>query len=430
MHKFRFGLEEEYFVVDRRTGGIKSNLPKEFMLCAKKKLGPNVMYELLQSQIEVATDPVASPADARSQLRHFRSTLKELGQRCNVGIVAAGSHPLALPHEQRVTNKRRYAQIIDDLGMVGLANPLCGLHVHVEVPDPNLRVDLMYQLAPLLPLLLALSTSSPFWSACDTGLLGYRNAANDMMPRSGFPEMFESLSDYESYVSALVEAKIIPDSTYIWWALRPSLKHPTLELRICDCCTSIADAVAIGSLYRAMVSNLVRRPRSNNQTAVSRALAEENKWRAQRYGIDGTFIDERTRKTVPFGVLLERVISELEEDIASLGIWPEIQHLRTIQARGTSAHQQLRLYRRLRSNGLPPKKSVRIVSKWLRECTEHGDFVKPNAYCGSLTPPVNGSRHQKSSGLLLRSGKRSLARSRLSRLRKGGRDKAALRMST
>jgi carboxylate-amine ligase len=144
--------------------------------------------------------------------------------------------------------------------------------------------------------LLALSTSSPFWACCETGLLGYRSAANEMMPRSGFPEMFESQLDYESYVSALVEAGIVPDSTYIWWDIRPSLKHPTLELRICDCCTSIDDAVAIASFYRALVRHLVRRPRLNTRLgAVSRALAEENRWRAQRYGIDGTLIDETTR---------------------------------------------------------------------------------------------------------------------------------------
>src|SRR3954469_3174574 len=179
MRDFRFGMEEEYFVVDRRTGSIKCILPKEFMRDAKKKLGPNLMYELLQSQIEVATDPVTSPADVRAQLHHFRTTLSELGQRCNVGIIAAGSHPLALPHEQRVTRKKRYAQIIEDLGMVGIANPVCGFHVHVEVPEPDRRVDLMYRMAPYIPVLLALSTSSPFWACCETGLLGYRNAAND-----------------------------------------------------------------------------------------------------------------------------------------------------------------------------------------------------------------------------------------------------------
>jgi carboxylate-amine ligase len=393
MHEFRFGMEEEYFVVDRLSGGIKCSLPKTFMRNAKKRLGPNLMYELLQSQIETATDPVTSPADARSQLRHFRSSLAELGQGCKVGIVAAGSHPLALPHEQRVTRKKRYAQIIEDLGMVGIANPVCGLHVHVEVPDPDLRIDLMHRLTPFIPVLLALSTSSPFWSCCETGLLGYRNAANDMMPRSGAPELFESVSDYQSYVTALVDAGIIPDATYIWWAIRPSLKHPTIELRICDSCTSIEDAVAIASFYRALVRHVVRRPGLNTRlTAVNRALAEENKWRAQRYGIDGTLMDEGTRKAVSFDALLKQILCGLEDDVDALGLQPEMQHLKVIQSRGTSAHQQLRLYRALRRQKMPPKKAMQAVSRWLMESTEAGDFVAPEPYGASVANMASGSR--------------------------------------
>jgi carboxylate-amine ligase len=141
--------------------------------------------------------------------------------------------------------------------------------------------------------------------------------------------MFESLSDYESYVAALVEANIIPDASHIWWALRPSLQHPTLELRICDCCTCIEDALAIASFYRALVRHLIRRPSLNTGlTALSRALAAENTWRAQRYGTDGTLIDENTRKTVPFDSLLERVLGEIRDDIVALELQSDIEHLR------------------------------------------------------------------------------------------------------
>src|SRR5436190_24166220 len=111
MADFRFGIEEEYFVVDRRSGRVKSHLSQPFMKHAKKKLGPNLMYELLQSQLEVATTPVNSPRDARQQLKHFRSTLTDIGREYNVGIVAAGSHPLAAPHEQRMTSRRRYGKV-------------------------------------------------------------------------------------------------------------------------------------------------------------------------------------------------------------------------------------------------------------------------------------------------------------------------------
>jgi len=214
-----------------------------------------------------------------------------------------------------------------------------------------------------------------------------------MMPRSGAPEMFESLAEYETYVGALVDAKIIPDATYIWWALRPSLKHPTLELRICDSCTSIDDAVAIASLYRALIRHLLRRPEKNPQlTAINRALAEENRWRAQRYGIDGTLIDESSRKAVSCDAVLEELLFDLKDDIDALGVQAEIQHLITIGARGTSAHQQLSLYRALRRQRLPPKKSMRGGSKWLLASTEAGDFAASDPYGASVANMANGSR--------------------------------------
>jgi glutamate---cysteine ligase / carboxylate-amine ligase len=373
MSEFRFGIEEEYFIVDRRTASIMPRLSQPFMKAAKKKLGPNLMYELLQSQIEVATTPLGSTRDARQQLQHFRSTLADIGREYNIGIVAAGTHPLAVPHEQQMTSKRRYVKVAEELGMVAWGNPLCGLHVHVEVPDPAQRIALMHRLVPHLPLLLALSTSSPFWAACDTGLLGYRNAANDAFPRTGFPEMFASIGEYEAYVQALVDAEIIRDSTYIWWALRPSLRHPTLELRITDCCTSIEDAVAIAALYRALVRHAVRAPDEGcNYCPVSRALTEENRWRAQRYGTEGSYVDLRSRRAIPFSTLLDNTIEEVGADLQELGMADVVARLRDIDRRGTSAHQQIRLYKRLRKEGCPRSKAMREVAKWLRGCTEAG----------------------------------------------------------
>jgi glutamate---cysteine ligase / carboxylate-amine ligase len=376
MREFQFGIEEEYFVVDRRSGRVKSNLSQPFMKAAKKKLGPSLMYELLQSQIETATTPVVSSLEARQQLTYFRATLAELGRDYNVGIVAAGTHPLALPHQQKMTPKRRYTKVAKDLGMVAWGNPLCGLHVHVEVPEPDLRVEVMHRVMPFLPLLLALSTSSPFWAGCNTGLLGYRNAANDAFPRTGFPEMFHSLKDYESYVQALVEADIIGDATYIWWALRPSLRHPTLELRITDCCTAVDDAVAIAALYRALVRHVVRHPNLNaGFCAIARALTEENRWRAQRYGTDGTYIDLKTRQAVPFEDLLNQTLDEVMEDATELGIENELLQLRYISKKGTSAHRQLELFEGLRRQGVSPLKAMQEVAKWLRASTENGSYV-------------------------------------------------------
>jgi glutamate---cysteine ligase / carboxylate-amine ligase len=275
-----------------------------------------------------------------------------------------------------MTRKRRYSKVINDLGMVGLGNPISGLHVHVEVPEPDHRVEIMHRLVPFLPLLLALSTSSPFWCGYPTGLLGYRNAANDALPRTGFPEMFRNLAEYETYVKTLVDAGIVPNATYVWWALRPSLQHPTLELRITDCCTAIADSVAIAALFRALVRHAVHHPDLNaTHSAVHRALIEENRWRAQRYGTDGTYIDLVSFEPVSFRTWLETVIAMLAADIAHLRIEDDIQHLKTIPKRGTSAHLQLEYFRGLRKFGRSPREAIGDVTKWLRTSTEAGDFT-------------------------------------------------------
>jgi glutamate---cysteine ligase / carboxylate-amine ligase len=392
-HPYSFGIEEEYFIVSRKSGNIKAELPAAFMKQAGKKLGEQLMHEILQSQVEVATRPAVDAEDAANELRTFRTTLAEVGQQHGIGIIAAGTHPLAMPHQQKMTRKRRYKKVIDDLGMVGLGNALCGLHVHVEVPEPDHRVQIMHRMVPFLPLLLALSTSSPFWAGCETGLLGYRNAANDALPRTGFPEMFQSAKEYEAYIAALVEPKIIPDSTYVWWALRPCLHHPTLELRITDCCTSTDDAVAIASLYRALVRRLVRDRSLNGEfSAVTRALSEENRWRAQRYGTEGTYIDVATREAKPFKTVLEETITLIADDIDALRIAPQIEHLRAIQKRGTSAHLQLELYRCLLKCGRRHRQALLDVAKWLRVSTEAGEFAVQDSNGPSIAPALPQAR--------------------------------------
>jgi len=374
---YSFGIEEEYFVVSRRTGNIKAELSQAFMKAASKELGVHLAKELLQSQIEVVTRPLVDAERARQDLHLFRQTLADVGKKYGIGILAAGTHPLARPDEHLTTNKRRYTKVIKELGIVGLGNALCGLHVHVEVPDPDLRVEIMHRLVPFLPILLALSTSSPFWAGNETGLLGYRNAANDAFPRSGFPEMFRSSAEYDEYVQALTEAKIIADSTYIWWALRPSLRHPTLELRLTDSCTAVDDAVAIAGLYRALVRHVVEHPKLNAQfSAVARALAEENRWRAQRYGTTATYVDVATRQAKPFKQMLDETLALVSPDLTALGLESEVIHLRRIAANGTSAHRQLAFYRDLRNAGMPRVGALKEVSRWLCGSTEVGHFIE------------------------------------------------------
>jgi carboxylate-amine ligase len=200
----------------------------------------------------------------------------------------------------------------------------------------------MRAMIPYMPLFIALATSSPFWNSRATGLKGYRLAAYDELPRTGIPELFSDQGEYDSYVRALTTSGVIPDDSYIWWAMRPSSRHPTLELRAPDCCTKVRDAIAIASLYRALVRHLDRIPDcGQNLTAVDRAIAVENKWRAQRYGVDCTFVSPDG--AVPLKQLLGDLVVLLERDADALDSRSEIETCNAIIAEGTSADEQLRV---------------------------------------------------------------------------------------
>src|SRR5215831_3164363 len=270
---YSIGIEEEYFLVDAGTKTVAAERPQAFFAAAKAALGTQIRGELLQSQIEVTTEPHQDMATARTELRHLRSTVATIAAEHGLAILAAGTHPTAAWERALQSPAQRYDVVMDDLQMIGQRNMLCGLHVHVELPDPDDRVDVMCRMLPYLPLFVALATSSPFWQARRTGLMGYRLAAYDELPRTGVPELFRRREDYDAYVAALVKAGVIEDSSYVWWAIRPSLKHPTLELRAPDSCTRVDDSLAIAALYRAIARQLTRNPWLNwDLSAVDRAI--------------------------------------------------------------------------------------------------------------------------------------------------------------
>jgi glutamate---cysteine ligase / carboxylate-amine ligase len=243
------------------------------------------------------------------------------------------------------------------------------MHVHVEVPDLAARVDIMNRVQPYLPLLLALSTSSPFWQAQRTGLLGYRLAAYRELPRTGLPDLFDGAEDYQRYIDTLVAARAIENSSYVWWVIRPSLKHPTLELRVADSCTRLDDTIAIAALYRCLVRHLSLDLKLNaGQTGASRAINDENSWRAMRYGIHGSFVDEKTRSAKPLREILDEVLDMIADDARELGCEREVDLARWIVARGTSADRQLTLYTEALGRGLSSRDALAGVVDWL--CAE------------------------------------------------------------
>jgi carboxylate-amine ligase len=325
---------------------------------------------MLQSQIEVVTPVCASMEEARGHLTRYRRALSEAARERDLGVAAMGTFPLAYWPEQQITPKERYDDILDDLQMIGFRNMLCGMHVHVEVPDPDSRIDLIMRLTPFLPLLLALSTSSPFWQGQMTGLSGYRLAAYDELPRTGLPELFRTKEEFDEYVDALTWAKIIPDASYIWWALRPSLPHPTIELRVADSCTRLEDALAIAALFRCLTRALDRdRAFNAGFDRVGRAITEENKWHAQRYGVAATFIDPFSRSPLDARAWLDQALDLIAPDVTALGCGREIRHLNTILSDGTSADRQVEIFTTARAAGAKRLTALKEVVDWAAATT-------------------------------------------------------------
>lgn len=368
---YTFGMEEEYFLFEAKTRHAVRRANKKFLALAQKQLGDRVMTEMLQSQLEVATPPCATMNEARGYLRHYRQTLAKAGAEHKLGLAAMGTFPLAFWPEQMVTRKARYGPIMDDLQMIGYRNMLCGMHVHVAVPDVDTRINLIMRLTPYLPLLLALSTSSPFWQGHLTGLVGYRLAAYDELPRTGLPELFRTNEDYREFISALTWAKIIPDASYIWWAIRPSLNNPTIELRVADSCTRLEDAIAIAALFRCLVRALDRdRALNAGFDRVGRAITQENKWHAQRYGIAATFVEPFSRSPLTLPQWLDQVIDFIAEDIEALDCAGEIRHLHAIVAHGTSADRQIEIFDKAKSTGRRGLTALKDVVDWAASETQ------------------------------------------------------------
>jgi glutamate---cysteine ligase / carboxylate-amine ligase len=364
--RFQFGIEEEYFLSDAQTLHAPAETPDALFHTADFGASGHIGREFLQAQIEVATEPHSVANDARIELRQLRLNAAAAAAEHGLAVLACGTHPLASWRESVQSPKDRYTKVMDDLQMIGQRNMLCGMHVHVEFPDPARRIDVMARILPYLPLFIALATSSPFWQRRATGLKGYRLAAYDELPRTGLPELFRTNVEYEAYVDAMVRSEGMEDASHLWWAIRPSQKYPTLELRAPDCCTRLDDTIAIAALYRVLARFLYGHPEHNaGVDVVDRALAVENKWRAQRYGVQGTFV---TRSGgIAVGEMLGRVMELATADAEALNCVEQVEYCRTIILEGTSADAQIRVFTENRHEGADI--ALHKVTQWIKDAT-------------------------------------------------------------
>ena len=342
---FTVGIEEEYFLVDLESRDLAQDPPDELMKICGERLGDQVTPEFLRSQIEVGTRPHKTVAAAITELAEMRATIAEVAGKFDLGLIAASSHPFADYHAQSHTDKERYDTLARDIGAPLRRLQICGCHVHAGIGDDDLRIDLMGQIAYFLPHLLALTTSSPFWRGEDTGLMSYRLSVFDALPRTGLPDEFDSYTQYQRLVDQMVRSGGIEDATKIWWDVRPSARYPTLEMRIADVCTRLADCAALAATYQCLLSMLWRL-RANNQRwrLYPRTLIQENRWRAMRYGPSGELMDFGKGEPVAYRELAAELADLLAEDADELGCTAEMQHIMTIAAEGTSADRQRAIY--------------------------------------------------------------------------------------
>ncbi len=381
------GIEEEYLLVDKRTRDLAVDPPPELLDNCQKALAPRggqVTPEFMRSQIEVGTTVCWSVKEVRADLARLRAVVADCAAPFGLAPIASSTHPFAAWADQRHTDKDRYNALAADLQMIAQRLLISGMHVHVGVEDDDMRIDLMNQASYFLPHLLALSTSSPFWCGRPTGLKSYRMTIFDTLPRTGLPEQFSSWAEYQRTATLLIRTGVIEDASKIWWDLRPSARFPTLEMRITDICPLLDDGVALAALFLCICRMLWRLRRKNQRwRTYAPFLLLENRWRAQRYGIDRDLIDFGKAEMVDFASLIDELLSIIRKDAEALDCVAEVEHIRTILARGTSAERQLGVYENALKAGTDEQTALRAVVDDLIVATVEGTAAEqqPAAAC-------------------------------------------------
>lgn len=367
---FTVGIEEEYLLVNRATGDLDDDPPPDLLKECTELGGGQITPEFLRCQIEVGTKVCRTMQEARADLGRLRRIIVDVSGRYGLRPIAASTHPFGRVLSQKHTDKERYFALAREMQATARRMVICGMHVHVGLDDDELRIDLMNQMAYFLPHLLALSCSSPFWEGEQTGLKSFRLTIFNSLPRTGLPERFASYGEFQRHLAVLVRNGLIQDTSKIWWDIRPSSRYPTLETRIMDCCTSIDDSVCLAALTVSMLRMLYRLRSANQRWRdYPHLLIAENRWRAMRYSFDEKLLDLAKGELVDYRVLLDELIALVLPDAESLGCRREVEHARTILARGTSAHRQVEVYEQARKRGATEREALRAVVEWLGDET-------------------------------------------------------------
>jgi glutamate---cysteine ligase / carboxylate-amine ligase len=341
---FTLGIEEEFQIIDPVTRQLRSHIT-EMIEDGRMILGESIKPELHQSIVEVGTAVCKNIQEARREVIRLRSTIAALAARKNLRIGAASTHPISAWQDQEITPHARYEKLLDDMQVLARSLLIFGLHVHVGLDDREMAIHIMNAARYFLPHVLALSVNSPFWCGMDTGLQSYRCEIFKKFPRTDIPDYFQSWGEYERYLDLLIKTNCIDNGKKIWWDVRPHAVYNTLEFRICDLPMRVDETIAIAALFQAIVAKLYKLIKANlGFRLYRRALIQENKWRAVRWGLDGKLIDFGKQCEVPVRDLIHELILFVDDVVDDLGCREEVHHIYEMMDRGTGASQQVKVY--------------------------------------------------------------------------------------
>jgi carboxylate-amine ligase len=362
---YTLGVEEEYMLLDSETFDLVQHIDTFLAAVAGHELEAQMKAELMQSVLEIATPVCRTPSDVDRELRRLREYVTSVAGQKSLRVGSAGTHPFSLFEAQRITARDRYRSLVDQMQYVARRELIFGLHIHVAVDDPEKAIQVVNGLLVELPLLLALSASSPFWRGEPTGLASTRQLVFAAFPRSGPPPRFRDYADYAEVVGQLEKTGCIADYTHIWWDIRPHPRLGTVEVRICDAVTRVEHAVALAAYCQALVKLYCERFDAGEEIpSYHRILTSENKWLAARYGLEAPLMDLATgrRNRLPVAQLVRRRLRELEPHARELGSESELEGIQDILGNGNGADRQLRVFN--------ANRDVREVVREIADATE------------------------------------------------------------
>ena len=345
MNLFTLGIEEEFQIIDPETRELRSHM-HEIVEGGKTILKEQVKAEMHQSVVEVGTNICQDISEARKEVTYLRKVISEIADKQGLYFAAAGTHPFSRWQDQAITDHPRYHQIVKELQDTARGNLIFGLHVHVGIPSREIGLAIMNQARYFLPHIFALSANSPFWLGRNTGFKAYRTKVFDKFPRTGIPEYFSSVAEYDSYINLLIKTNCIDNGKKIWWDLRLHPFFETIEFRICDVPMRIDETIALAALMQAVVAKIYKLMQSNlSFRNYSRALINENKWRAARYGLDGKLIDFGKQEEVATKDLIYELLEFVDDVVDDLGSRNELKYIHTMLENGTGADRQLAVFK-------------------------------------------------------------------------------------